>query len=143
MSIVSLSSNDIFYPLTPNTSFHPSNMEAASKRIEIDFRYHLRYTSDTFQNKVCKILLEVIKSKKAANAWTIIFEFRQQPFYVVRNLSFKNRSLSAKNVLMVILDRFLYPPNDAAFSELRTLNQVDSSQLNEECDPLTLMMSEL
>jgi len=143
MSIVSLSANDIFYPLTPNTSFHPSNLDAAAKRIEQDFRYQLRYTSDTFQNKVCKILLEVIKSKKAANTWTIIFEFRQQPFYVVRNLSFKNRSLGVKNVLLVILDRFLYPPNDAAFSELRTLNQVDNNQLNEECDPLISMMSEL
>ena len=102
-----LSIRDIPYEIVPNTAFHPLLLEGAISRIRTNFQQISEFTSQNFQEKLDLYLSKILKNPKLSHVWALIFEFRQEPIYVVRNLAHTNTTLLYRRVLVVNLDDYL------------------------------------
>ena len=132
MSVKTLSIKDIYYPLLPNTAFHPINLNAALNRIRYDFEETVRNTIPLYPATMDMIMATVMGSKKAQSVWAIVFEYRNDPLYIVRNLAHTNTTLPYRRVLVVKLDAFIIP------YPVRTWDRVSSSLMHEEFYPSPL-----
>ena len=128
MSIVTLSIKDIPYVIEPNTAFHPVNTKAAIQRIKEDFYTKTLENMEHYPVTMDILLNTVLKSRKAAAVWAIIFEYRDTPFYTVRNLAHTNTTLAYRRVLLVKVDAFLitYP--------VRTWTEANYSLMTEDAN---------
>jgi hypothetical protein len=96
-----LSIRDIPYQIVPNTAFHPLLLEGAISRIRKEFQL------PNVQQELDQILEIIFKNPKLKHVWALIFEYRQEPIYVVRNLLHTNTTLLYRRVLVVNLDDYL------------------------------------
>lgn len=130
MSIVTLSIKDIPYPLVADTAFHSINKEAAYHRIRNQLRIstniHIQQNFDAMQYSLYKIL---IMTKKMESVWATVFEYENQPLFVVRNLAFTNTTLVYRRVLVVHVDACIIPYS------MRIWDPVYNSLLHEEFYP--------
>jgi len=129
MSVIILSIKDIPYPLLPNTAFHPINIDAALNRIRYDFEEKVLNTIPLYPATMDMIMATVLASKRAQAVWAIAFEYRGNPFYVVRNLAHTNTTLPYRRVLVVKLDGFIIP------YPMRTWDRVHNNLTHEESYP--------
>ena len=129
MSVTTLSIKDVYYPIMPDTAFHPINIGAALNRIRYDFELKVRNTIPLYPATMDMIMATVLGSKRAQSTWATVFEYRGAPFYVVRNLAHTNTTLPYRRVLVVKLDAFIVP------YPTRTWDRVHSSLTHEEFYP--------
>ena len=133
MSVTTLSIKDVYYPIMPDTAFHPINIGVALNRIRYDFELKVRDTIPLYPATMDMVMSTVLGSKRAQSTWATVFEYRNQPLYVVRNLAHTNTTLPYRRVLVVKLDAFVIP------YPMRTWDRVSSSLSHEEFYPLPLM----
>ena len=129
MSITTLSIKDIYYPIMPDTAFHPINIKAALHRIRYDFETKARNTISLYPATMDMLLASILLSPRAQATWATVFEYCGEPFYVVRNLAHTNTTLPYRRVLVVKLDAFIIP------YPIRTWDRVHSSLSHEEFYP--------
>jgi len=129
MSVTALSIQDIPYPLIANTAYHPFNLDAALNRIRYDFETKVRDTISLYPATMDMVLATILESSRAQATWATVFEYRNQPFYIVRNLAHTNTTLPYRRVLVVKLDAFIIP------YPTRIWDQVRSSLTHEEFYP--------
>jgi len=132
MSVTTLSIKDIPYSLVPNTAFHPINIDAAIRRIRSDYFDKVQWVFLEQPVTMDLILTTILESPRAQATWATVFEYRNRPFYMIRNLAHTNTTLPYRRVLVVKLDSltFKYPT--------RTWDQVRSSLTHEEFYPSPL-----
>jgi hypothetical protein len=135
MSVTTLSIKDIPYPLVPNTAFHPINIEAALNRIRYDFETKVRDTISLYPATMDMVLATILESSRAQATWAIVFEYRNQPFYVVRNLAHTNTTLPYRRVLVVKLDPLVRQDAFIVPYPMRIWDQVHNSLMHEEFYP--------
>jgi hypothetical protein len=133
MSVTTLSIKDIYYPLIPNTAFHPFNTRAAIERIRGDYFDKVQSVCPQQPVTMDLILMTILMSPRAHATWATVFEYCGTPLYVVRNLAHTNTTLPYRRVLVVKLDAFIIP------YPVRTWDQVHSSLMHEEFYPLPSM----
>jgi len=129
MSVTTLSIKDIYYPIVPNTAFHPINTKAAIERIRSDYFDKVQLVCPQQPVTMDLILMTILMSPRAHATWATVFEYRGIPFYVVRNLAHTNTTLPYRRVLVVKLDAFIIP------YPVRTWDQVHNTLSNEEFYP--------
>jgi hypothetical protein len=132
MTTVVHSIKDIPYPLVVDNAFHPVNLNAATKRIGLDFVQKMCASLPNYPVTMDLILNIVLRSKRAQSVWATVFEHHGEPFYVIQNLAFTNTTLPYRRVLVVKLDAFIisYP--------MRIWDQVRSNLMHEEYVPSPL-----
>ena len=129
MSVIILSIKDIPYELVADTAFHPINMNEALNRIRYDFELKVRNTIPTHPATLDLVLAMILESHRAKSTWATVFEYRNRPFYMIRNLAHTNTTLPYRRVLVVKLDSFIIP------YPMRTWDRVHSSLTHEEFYP--------
>ena len=133
MSVTTLSIKDIPYSLVPNTAFHPINIDAAIRRIRSDYFDKVQWVFLEQPVTMDLILTTILESPRAQATWATVFEYRNRPFYMIRNLAHTNTTLPYRRVLVVKLDAFVIP------YPMRTWDRVHSSLMREEFYPLPSM----
>ena len=139
MSVITLSIKDIPYPLVPNTAFHPINTKAAIERIRSDYLNKVQLVFPHQPVTMDLILMKILDSPRAQATWATVFEYRDEPFYVVRNLAHTNTTLPYRRVLVVKLDPLVHQDAFIVPYPMRTWDQVRSSLMREEFYPLPSM----
>ena len=139
MSVITLSIKDIPYPLVPNTAFHPINTKAAIERIRNDYLNKVQLVFPHQPVTMDLILMKILDSPRAQATWATVFEYRDEPFYVVRNLAHTNTTLPYRRVLVVKLDPLVHQDAFIVPYPMRTWDQVRSSLMREEFYPLPSM----
>ena len=139
MSVTTLSIKDIYYPIMPDTAFHPINIKAALNRIRYDFETKVRDTIPLYPATMDMVLATILESSRAQATWATVFEYRNQPFYVVRNLAHTNTTLPYRRVLVVKFDPLVRQDAFIIPYPMRTWDQVRSNLTHEEFYPLTSM----
>jgi hypothetical protein len=145
MSVTTLSIKDVYYPIVPDTAFHPINTMAAIKRIRSDYFDKIQSLFPQQPVTMELILMKILDSPRAQATWATVFEYRDEPFYVVRNLAHTNTTLPYRRILVVKLDLLVRQDplvrQDAFVTPypMRTWDQVRSSLMHEEFYPLTSM----
>jgi hypothetical protein len=133
MSVTTLSIKDIPYPLVPNTAFHPINTEAAFHRIRNQLRTSTNiYIQQSFEVILLNLYKLLIAGKKMQTVWATVFEYEDQPLYIVRNLAHTNTTLPYRRVLVVRWYDFNIP------YPMRTWDRVHNSLTHEEFYPSPL-----
>ena len=128
-AVSTLSVRDIPYYMAPNTSYHPVNVNSAIRRITEDFFTKARDAMKVYPVTLELLLSTVLSSNKAKSVWAIVFEYRGQPFYIVRNLAHTNTTLPYRRVLVVKLDAFVIS------NPVRTWSRVYSNLMTAESYP--------
>jgi len=139
MSVITLSIKDIPYPLVPDTAFHPINTNAAIERIRNDYLNKVQLVFPHQPVTMDLILMKILDSPRAQATWATVFEYRDEPFYVVRNLAHTNTTLPYRRVLVVKLDSLVRHDAFIIPYPMRTWDQVRSSLMHEEFYPLPSM----
>ena len=135
MSVITLSIKDIPYPLVPNTAFHPINTKAAIERIRNDYLNKVQLVFPHQPVTMDLILMKILDSPRAQATWATVFEYCDEPFYVVRNLAHTNTTLPYRRVLVVKLDPLVRQDAFVIPYPMRTWDQVRSSLMHEEFYP--------
>ena len=128
--VVVLSIKDIPYPIVPDTAFHPINTEAAFNRIRNQLRTSTNiYIQQSFEVILLNLYKLLIVAKKMQTVWATVFEYEDQPLYIVRNLAHTNTTLPYRRVLVVRCYDFNIP------YPMRTWDRVSSSLSHGEFYP--------
>ena len=135
MSVTTLSIKDIPYSLVPNTAFHPINIDAAIRRIRSDYFDKVQWVFLEQPVTMDLILTTILESPRAQATWATVFEYRNRPFYMIRNLAHTNTTLPYRRVLVVKLDPLVRQDAFIIPYPMRTWDQVHSSLSHEEFCP--------
>lgn len=93
MSVQMLSYTDLPYPIQTDAVYHSALRGAATARL-----------SNQLSGTIGSALRQTMADPASAQAWAIVFEYEEQPMYVLQNMKYTLQDQGQRRILRVYLE---------------------------------------